>query len=81
MTAASPLLLGSCICGEPIFRHRRPDGRQISCADLRRIDQQFFESCAQAPRQPKRELVIVARGGNRDRAVAIAEMSIHRGER
>lgn len=40
MTSSTTLLLGECsICGEPIFRHRLPNGRQISCAQVRRIDE------------------------------------------
>lgn len=61
-TSSNALLRGVCLCGEPIFRHRRPDGRQITCEQLRRIDQQFFESGAQATHQPDRQFQIVSRG-------------------
>lgn len=45
MTAS---LLGLCVCGHPVFRHRRLDGRQITCAQLREMDQALFQSGARA---------------------------------
>lgn len=46
------LLLGSCVCcGEPLFRHRKPNGRQISCARLRAIDE-AFKANHQRPQHP-----------------------------
>ena len=48
MTTSS-LLLGACIgCGEPIFRHRVPSGRQLSCERVRQIDQALQSSGRQS---------------------------------
>jgi hypothetical protein len=45
----SPLLLGECVCcGEPIFRHRTITNRQISCEQLRQIDQALQSNNAPA---------------------------------
>ncbi len=61
----SSLLLGACVaCGEPIFRHRLPNGRQISCDTLRRIDEALKASGSQ-PQQPARHFQII--DGRRDR--------------
>ena len=49
MTSSSALLLGACACcGEPLFRHRLPNGRQITCEQVRLIDQQFHASAPPA---------------------------------
>lgn len=67
MPSPSALLLGACsICGEPIFRHRLPNGRQISCAAGARIDQQLRQSGAQPPLQSERTLQVLCGGGDRD---------------
>lgn len=75
----SPMLLGTCVCGEPVFRHRRADGRQIACEVLRRIDEQFFQSRPQPVHQPHSQLQIVRSGRDRDRAIVAA--GLHGGER
>lgn len=75
------LLLGLCVCNEPIFRHRRPDGRQISCEELRRIDQEFFQSGAQPALEPQRQFQIITGGRDRHGAIGIAETTVHGGER
>jgi len=51
-TSSSALLLATCVCGEPLFRHRLPDGRQISCAAVRRLDEAL-----QANNQPARHSI------------------------
>lgn len=64
----SSLLLGLCsICGEPIFRHRRVDRRQITCAELARLDQEFAQSGAQPARQPDRQVQVISRLGHSER--------------
>jgi hypothetical protein len=40
MTSSRALLLGVCVCGEPIVRHRI-GRRQITCDAVRRIDEAF----------------------------------------
>lgn len=61
MTSSSALLLGACTgCGEPIFRHRLPNGRQISCQDVRLIDQRF-QASTPTPQQAKGDLERAAR--------------------
>lgn len=66
MTSSSALLLGKCICREPIFRHRLPDGRQISCAAVRRLDE-ALQANNQPALQGGRPLHVVARAGELDR--------------
>ncbi len=80
MKSRAALLLGRCVCGEPIVRHRRADGRQISCDVLRRIDQEFFESSTQPRLEADRQFQVIPGGRNRDRAIAVAERSMHGGE-
>lgn len=65
----SPLLMGACCCcGEPLFRHRRPDNSQMSCEALRCLDLEFRQSGTRASGQPDRHLQIIrggrARGGD-----------------
>lgn len=84
------LLLGACVCGEPMFRHRLPNGRQISCDQLRRIDEQLRQSSAQPVGEARgdrgdadRQFQIIAGGRERDQTIrrAVAEISLHGGER
>jgi len=75
----SSLLLGACsICGELILRHRRPDGRQISCAELARIDEQLRQSGTQSAVQPIRQFQIISSGRDRDRQVLTHDGSVAR---
>lgn len=61
MKAVSPLLLGVCTpCGQPIYRHRLPNGRQITCAALRLLDEQF-QALPSSAQQPQRALHTTAR--------------------
>jgi hypothetical protein len=71
--SSSSLLMSLCsICGEPIFRHRTIDGRQITCEQLARIDQQLRESGSQASCEPARAFVVVRGGRDRQRQGGLA---------
>lgn len=60
MASPSTLLLGACVCGEPIFRHRTIDGRQIACAAVRRLDE-ALRANAQPRRQSRGEFQFLQR--------------------
>ena len=73
----SRLLLGTCsCCGEPVFRHRTVDNRQLSCADLARLDEQLRQSGAQSTLQPDRQFQVIS--GGRERHATISDL--HGGE-
>lgn len=64
MKPISPLLLGICTpCGQPIYRHRLPSGRQITCEQLRQIDE-AFQASGRDPEAIRRDFHIVTRDGD-----------------
>lgn len=63
---AVSLLHGLCICGEPIFRHRTINGRQLTCWQLRVLDR-TLEANAQPPDEAYRRFQILRGGGDGDR--------------
>lgn len=78
MKSSSSLLLGACTCcGEPIFRHRL-GRRQITCEQLRRLDQEFRQSGAESVHQAHGHFQIIP--GGRDRVRAILDPTLHAGE-
>lgn len=64
-SSAVRILEGTCVCGEPIFRHRTVKGRQLSCWQLRVLDQ-ALKANAQPSGEPVGEFEVIT--GGRDRA-------------